>query len=531
MNGMAMAGADFTAPAGVLTFMPGDVEEDIEVVIVNDGVEEMDETIMLSLDNAAGGVLGQREHTITISADILPRIGFTLADSMAPENSATQFVVQMDMASTRGPVSVDYTVSAPAVGFGATQGADYMLASGTITVPMGETMATLDLQEVNDDLDEYDEDLVVTLSNAVDVVIAQNGDVRAHRIEDNDALPSIGFAATDSSQDEDVSAGMLAVTLTPISGRDVTVNYALTGGSTEATDLVLVAGTLTIPAGAASANIPLNITDDTVDEIDETAIVTLSGEVNATAPSPAQHTLTIRDDDAPPTIQFQATTSTVGEGEVTHSVVAVLSAISERTIQFSFAANGTSTATAGGGSDYTFITGSPVMIAAGGNSAVIDLDINDDTQAEGDETIVLDMSGLTNATAGPNQSHTVTITDDDPVMPIVSWDPAEMNISALENSGQVTFHVVLSAASASTVMVNVGFAGSSANNPNDYTVEAGDNPVSFAPGSVSEVFRINITNNGSNESTENVVMTLSATPTGAIRGEPSVRTLTIIDND
>lgn len=47
--------ADYTATSGTLTFFDGDTQETFEVAIIEDGVDEPDETVNLTLSNVTGG--------------------------------------------------------------------------------------------------------------------------------------------------------------------------------------------------------------------------------------------------------------------------------------------------------------------------------------------------------------------------------------------------------------------------------------------------------------------------------------------
>jgi hypothetical protein len=84
----------------------------------------------------------------------------------------------------------------------------------------------------------------------------------------------------------------------------VTVNYAVTGGTATGSgvDYTLASGTLSFAPGEISKSLTAAIVDDTVDEADETFIVTLSNPANASLGSNASHTYTILDNDDPETI-------------------------------------------------------------------------------------------------------------------------------------------------------------------------------------------------------------------------------------
>jgi hypothetical protein len=68
-------------------------------------------------------------------------------------------------------------------------------------------------------------------------------------------------------------------------------------------DYTGVSGTVTIAAGATSATFNVPVLADTLDEVSETATLTLSNASNATI-SDATGTLTIVDDDNPPSLSI-----------------------------------------------------------------------------------------------------------------------------------------------------------------------------------------------------------------------------------
>lgn len=112
----------------------------------------------------------------------------------------------------------------------------------------------------------------------------------------------IEFATTESKGDESTSTVNLALALSEVTTEDVTVDYAVTGGtaSGDGVDYTLAGGTAKIPAGTLKVLIPVAVVDDTIGaESDETLIVTLSNPKNAELGAKSSTTYTIADNDSP----------------------------------------------------------------------------------------------------------------------------------------------------------------------------------------------------------------------------------------
>jgi hypothetical protein len=107
------------------------------------------------------------------------------------------------------------------------------------------------------------------------------------------------LAVGDASVSEGNSGATLAfpVTLSRAFARDVTVHYATSNGTaTVGSDYQAKSGTLTIPAGATSANVSVAVLSDKAREANETMRLTLSAAVNATL-ADGSAVGTITDDD------------------------------------------------------------------------------------------------------------------------------------------------------------------------------------------------------------------------------------------
>ena len=262
-------------------------------------------------------------------------------------------------------MTVDYAVTGTATG----SGTDYTLANGTLTISAGATSGTITIGSIVDDsLDEANETVIVTLSNPSNATLGSD-DAHTYTITDNDAAPTVDFNVTATSGAESVNSKAVTVDLSAASAKDITVDFAVTGTATGGgTDYTLANGTLTISAGNTSGTITIaSIDDDSLDEANETVILTLSNPSNATLGSDDTHTYTITDNDGLPTIDFNATSSNGAESVSSKALTVDLSAASGQDVTVNYTVTGTAT---GSGTDYTLANGT-LTISAGDTSGTI----------------------------------------------------------------------------------------------------------------------------------------------------------------
>jgi len=171
----------------------------------------------------------------------------------------------------------------------------------TLSFASGETAKTVNIAVKGDLLDEDDETFFVNLSNAIGATIADAQGVAT--ILDNDPLPALSIqdVAVAESDAAGVSLGFV-VTLSPASGRSVTLSHATQNGSAvSGSDYTAKSGTLTFGAGQTSKTLAVPVTGEDNQELDETLFLNLSLPVNATI-GDTQGQGTIQNDDGPPSM-------------------------------------------------------------------------------------------------------------------------------------------------------------------------------------------------------------------------------------
>jgi hypothetical protein len=117
------------------------------------------------------------------------------------------------------------------------------------------------------------------------------------------------------------------------------------------------------------------------------------------------------DNDPPPTVDFNAASSSGSEGTTPAVIPVSLSAASGKTVTVQYdTADGTAVAPG----DYTAVVGGTLTFNPGVTTQNINITINDDGAPEGNETFTITLSAPSNATlAGANNPHTYTINDND----------------------------------------------------------------------------------------------------------------------
>src|SRR2546429_5247656 len=142
------------------------------------------------------------------------------------------------------------------------------------------------------------------------------------------------------------------------------------------------------------------------------------------------------------------------------TVTAALSAPSSMSVTVDWA----SWATATLGSDYTR-SDTSIVIPPGSTNGTITLTAVQDALDEDDETIIVDISNVTNGTESSTQQVTAVIADDDP-SPTVTFSAAAS--SGSESTPALSMPVSLSAVSGRTVTVCLSLTGSTATGGGGY---------------------------------------------------------------
>ena len=235
------------------------------------------------------------------------------------------------------------------------------------------------------------------------------------------STPTVTITATDDSATEGADDGNFVVTRTGSTNGNLVVSYTVSGSASAGDIVETLSGSVTIPDGSASVNIPITAFDDGDIESQEAVTLTLtSGAYDIGAADNA--TVNIFSDDLP-TVTITATdpdafetTQNAGEFTITRSGTGDLT-VGNLTVNYHLGGS----AEAG---DIVESLGGSVTIPDGAPWTTISVTPIDDSEFESDETVTLALDSGAGYTVGGASSADVVIDSDD------------LRITALDSTAQ-----------------------------------------------------------------------------------------------
>ena len=159
----ATSPADYTSLTSSLSLAPSQTVKTITVTTIDDSDEEDSETFTVTLSSPNNATLVKHIGYGTITDnDVTSDMGPTLSisDETAEEGNDAIFTVTLSQVSTEN-VTVNYATTDGT----ATEPADYVARSDLLTFLPNETVKTIAVTTIDDDLDERSEVFTMTLSS------------------------------------------------------------------------------------------------------------------------------------------------------------------------------------------------------------------------------------------------------------------------------------------------------------------------------------------------------------------------------
>lgn len=452
-----------------------------------------------------------------------------------------------------GDTSQDLLVNVNTALGSATKTTDYVLSPdyvtgsngfSTFTIPAGSQTLDVTLTPVVDALAEGPETATLQLGSGNGYLVALPSVAAVTIADDDTPLQKVSIVATANAALEGIGTpAVLTLSRTGSVAADLIVSYTVGGTAVSGTDYTALPGSVTIPAGSATATVSIAPINDNVSEPLKTVVVTLAGTaaylVESTA---ASATASVYDDDtqivtvaATDAVATEVDLTVPGAKADTGTFVVTRSGdtTAALTVYYAFAGTYNAGVMALHGIDYEAMPGS-VVIPAGKKQASITIVPRSDSLGEGPEQVVLYLGGnATNYIIGDTGTASLTINDNTLDLPYV--DVVNMG-SVTEGGSTAVFRITLRGGTGTgTLAVNYDFSGTAS--AGDFSVSGTGNTLTGTTitlnngATVTKDVTITATNDVELEDMETLTLTLAASTGYQTYGKTNAATLWIKDND
>ncbi|HIK09957.1 MAG TPA: hypothetical protein IGS52_06795 [Oscillatoriaceae cyanobacterium M33_DOE_052] len=531
-GGSATQDVDYTLSSTTAYFDYGQSQTTVPVQILPDAeVESLVEDINLELASLSNANIGSQSAAVVQISDSSPASGsptveFSHATYSVTENN--QSSVQTAITLTRtGDLSAYSDVQINITGGSASQDIDYYWNYPTASFNPGEAQTTVYVDVPGWDEVEPTENITFELSPGTNATIGSQSNATVE-ILDNTITPTVEFAQPTYSISEYGATVQAIITLnrTGDLNQYSEVQLNVTGGSaTQDSDYYLYSPTAYFYPGEGQTNVYIDIPWN--GELEGTEDITFELVSNSNANIGNQSSAALEILDAPvPSVEFSQATYSVSENGVPARAEITLN----RTGDVMNATEVQLNITGGSATqDADYILFKPTVIFnPWEESKTISLGIPWDSETEATEDVSFEITGVSNATIGTQNTANVEIADSPPPTesPTVEFAHADYTIS--ENGTTVQALVTLNRtgdlSNYSEVIVNGG--GGSATQDSDYYLNS---PTAyFYPGEASTTFYVDIPWDGQVEGNEAINLNLTNL-SNAMIGSQSTANLTIID--
>jgi hypothetical protein len=231
----------------------------------------------VALQTTGSGSFNNLSQGIFVEADLTgtppptPEVSITVTDSTGDENGDPIVFTLTRTAGIDSALSVNVQFSGTA-----TAGQDFQ-AGPTVTFQPGSSTVTLTIAPAQDSVAEGEENLVVTVVSGAGYSVGVAGSASGTIAADPPPPPilsEVSVAATDAMGDENGDSIVFTLTRTTPIDAALNVTVAFSGTATPAVDYLAITN-VSFAAGSSNVTLTISPISDSINEMDETVVVTL----------------------------------------------------------------------------------------------------------------------------------------------------------------------------------------------------------------------------------------------------------------
>ncbi|MHA3772755.1 Calx-beta domain-containing protein [Verrucomicrobiota bacterium sgz303538] len=384
-DGTAIAGDDYEAAVGDLTFAAGETQKTFTVNIKGDLIGEADETFKILLSGGEGFSTTTPETEITIKNDGIHLAGPSSTLEGDTGSHSVTYTVLRETLTPEQQVTVHY---ATADGTATIADSDYVAKSGDLVFAAGETQKTFDVEVKGDITSESDETFKIALSTTSSEVVSTPE--TSVTILNDGGVHFVGPVSI--FEGDDTHAVTFTLRREGAPSQPLTVHYSTADGTAIAgDDYEAATGDIVFAAGETQKTFTINIKGDLTAENDETFKILLSGGEGFSTTTPETE-ITIKNDG------LHINSASILEGDsgtsvMTFDVIRETFDLGPATVKYT-TEDGTATVA---NRDYQKELGT-LVFAQGETIKHVNVNIIGDLVGEDDETFKVKLSEVTGAT-------------------------------------------------------------------------------------------------------------------------------------
>jgi Calx-beta domain/Domain of unknown function DUF11 len=268
-DGTALAGRDYVATTGTLSFAAGESVKQFTIQGIAAATPMADRQLTITLDNPSTGAITGTPATLTatITDGVMPTITAQPLSVTEGNGGTTDAVVNVTLAA---PATQAFSVNYATADGTALAGSDYLATSGTLSFAAGATSASCVVKIIGDTIWETTETFRLLLTGSMKTY---EGVIT---IRDNDEYPGVfQFFGTFQLNSEESAIRVTVIREFGAAGT-VSIPWRLVAGTAlPGLDYVDASGTLTFADQETSKTIQLQAINDTLPEIVENFTVEL----------------------------------------------------------------------------------------------------------------------------------------------------------------------------------------------------------------------------------------------------------------
>jgi hypothetical protein len=251
-NGTAIAGSDYVATSGAVTFAPGEVEKPVVVLVIGDTVDEQQETYFLDISNVQNATVSSSRGNGFIVDDDGPTV--SIGDVSVTEGNSGTKAATLTL-TLSGPSVEAIAVRAITTPGTATASSDYNSANVVTVFQPGTVTRTFEVEIIGDTNLESNETFFVNLTESFGATVADGASVCT--ILDDDTL--LVLEESGPAPQQAAAFDSLLFTRDPFRVKSIVEWFNLPPGSN--TTVMIFAQNLRLNPGETGADVIVNLVD------------------------------------------------------------------------------------------------------------------------------------------------------------------------------------------------------------------------------------------------------------------------------